>query len=262
MSFPTATPESLVVDSDRATLRWACRESIPCAVVLPGREFWGRSFMVDLRDGGPRPQLAIAQPQDLNSRAVTRPLRTGDTVRLWSVRQDSPWHLEGFVLGVCVVEGRGPGPVEAALVRLPYRLLATEHQLRPDASPSIPRVRIGVQVGGAEASTASSTLLETWMDEHGRWTSRGDAHIVELSRRTLTFSLPIRSPMVLLPGTHMTVEVTLPDLGLRTRVKGRLVAVMDRGEHMLQGIVLDSPCVGVSDGEHRETLKWAAAVAG
>jgi len=60
----------------------------------------------------------------------------------------------------------------------------------------------------------------------------------------------------------MTVEVDLPDLGLQTRVNGRLVAVMDRGEHMLQGISLDSPCVGVSDGEHRETLQRAAAVAG
>ena len=49
--------------NDRDILRWACREQGPCGVALPGRGRWGRSFFVGLREGGPRPVLAIAQPR-------------------------------------------------------------------------------------------------------------------------------------------------------------------------------------------------------
>jgi hypothetical protein len=251
----TRPPE--VETSDRDTLRWACRQAIPCAILLPGLQFWGRSIHVDLREGGPRPLLAVAQPVDLVTRRV-RPLQAGDTVRAWSVREGRPFHLDGFVEGTCVVEGRGTGPVDAALVQLPFRLLETERRLRPDAAS---RLRIDVRPLGDRTATPR-TLIDRWIEPGRGWRQRGEGHVAELSRRTLSFSLPLRSAITLLPGALVELGVELADLELRTRFAARVSAVMEWDEHLLHGLSLDQPVDGISAEEHRETLRRAAASAG
>ena len=245
--------------SDRDTLRWACREAIPCAVLLPGLGFWGRSFHVDLREGAPRPHLAVAQPVDLVD-GRPRALRAGDSVRLWSVRDGRPWHVNGFVGGVGVVEGRSCGPVEAAIVRLPYRLLETERRLgRAKDRPE--RIRIEITSEGPGGTGSPTTLLETWIGSDGVWTRRGAGHVAELSRRTFAFSAPLASPLGLLRGAGVELAVDLPDVELRTRAAARVAAVMEWGEQVLYGLALGPAAVGVSAEEHRETLRRAAAIA-
>lgn len=242
--------------SDRDTLRWACRQAVPCGVLLPGRRFWGRSFHVDLREGGPRPRLAIAQPKDLGT-GLIRPLRAGDPVRLWSVRDGRPWHLDGAVGSVGVVEGRESGPVDAAIVRLPYRLLATERRLA--AADQAPPSRIEITTVGPEGLGTPRTLREGWLAPDGTPQARGDGHVVELSRRTFAFSLPLRSALFLLPGAEVELAVRLPDLGLSTRASGRVCAVMEWSEHVLYGLALGAPVAGHSTDEHRECLRRAAS---
>jgi len=247
------------IPSDRDTLRWACREAIPCAVLLPGLRFWGRSFHVDLREGAPRPHLAVAQPTDLQDGRL-RPLRAGDSVRLWSVRDGRPWHIDGFVSGVSVVEGRGCGPVEAAVVRLPYRLLETDRRLGPSEEPT-DRIRLSIAAEGPDGAIRPVTLLETWHGP-GRGTSRrGAGHIVELSRRSLTFSAPLASPLRLLRGTGLELTVELPEPELVTRAAARVTAVMEWGEQVLYGLAVGAHAPSISAEEHRETLRRAAAVA-
>ena len=244
--------------SDRDTLRWACREAIPCAVLLPGLRFWGRSFHVDLREGAPRPHLAIAQPLDLRD-GVPRPLRAGDSVRLWSVRDGRSWHLDGFVTGISVVEGRGCGPVEAAVVQLPYRLLETDRRL-DRSEDRLERLRIELTAEGPGGEGNSSTLVETWIGSDGSWVQRGHGHVAELSRRTLSFSVPLIAQLGLLRGAALELTVDLPDLDLRTRVSARVAAVMQWGEQVLYGLGLGQPSAEVSADEHREALRRAAAV--
>ena len=224
--------------SDRDLLRWACREGMACVVSLPGRESWGRSFFVDLRDGGPRPQLAIAQPLDLTRSGRPRPLRSGESVRLWSVRDGRPWHVGGFVAGVRMMETRDDGPVEAALVQLPYRLLETE---------------------GPDGQGMSSALLETWLDSEGAWVVAGSGYMVDLSRRSFSYSVPVTDRLVMLPGTQLQLEFRLPDLRLRTRVEAVVSVVMDLGGQLFQGLSLGRPSESTSDEEHRETVRLIAA---
>ena len=59
-----------------------------------------------------------------------------------------------------------------------------------------------------------------------------------LSRRTMCFSIPADYPVVFLPGSRLRVGVSLPDLGLRTRVHARVDAVMEGVEHRLCGLSL------------------------
>lgn len=238
--------------SDRETLRWACREGIPCGVVVPGRSFWGQSFYVDLRVGGPRPQLAIAQPIDLVTRKL-RPLRAGDSVRLWSVHDDRPYTLEGFVSSVAVIEGASR-PVDAALLRLPYRLLETESRLAAEPPP----LRVELATVGPDGPREFVTLSDSWFDLEGGRSSRGGGHLLELSRRTFSFSAPLAGPLMLLAGVRVELRVTLPDLELRTRVAGRVRAVMEWSEHILYGLDLGRPAAEVSAEEHRECLRRAA----
>lgn len=245
--------------SDRDTLRWACREAIPCALLLPGLRFWGRSFHVDLREGAPRPHLAVAQPVDLRD-GRPRVLRAGDSVRLWSVRDGSPWHVDGFVGGVAVVEGRSSGPVEAAILQLPYRLLDTERRLGR-GQRSGERLRIELTAEGPDGAGMPTTLTETWQASDGTWIRRGPGHVVELSRRTLTFSAPLGAPLSLLRGTGVDVALELPDQDLRTRASARVAAVMEWGEQLLYGLALGPPAAGTSPEEHREALRRAAAIA-
>jgi hypothetical protein len=240
--------------TDRDTLRWACRQGIPCAVLLPGRRFWGRSFHVDLREGGPRPRLAVAQPRDLATNQI-RNLRAGDAVRLWSVRDGAPYHHDGFVGSVGIVEGRETGPIEAAIVRLPYRLLATETRFKRD---ELPPARIALAPLGPDGPGTSLTLCEGWLAPGGRPRSRGGGHLLELSRRTFAFSVPLASPIFFLPGSTVEVTVELADLGLRTRVAGRVRAVMEWAEHVMYGLELGAPAPGCSADEHRECLRRAA----
>ena len=240
--------------SDRDTLRWACRQGIPCGVLLPGRRFWGRSFHVDLREGGPRPSLAVAQPVDLAS-GIVRNLRAGDAVRLWSVRDGEPWHHDGFVGSVAVVEGREAGPVEAAIVRLPYRLLETETRLKRD---ELPPARIAIAPLGSDGPGTALTLCEGWLAPGGGARSRRQGHLLELSRRTFAFSVPLRSPIFFLPGSTVEVTVGLAELGLHTRVSGRVRAVMEWSEHVMYGLELGAPVGGHSLDEHRECLRRAA----
>ena len=94
---------------------------MPCVLVRPGRPGWSRSFLVDLRDEGPRPQLAVAQPVDLPT-GEPAPVGVGETLRVWSVHDGEPWQVQGHVSHIGVVESRGAGPVHAARLTLPWRL--------------------------------------------------------------------------------------------------------------------------------------------
>ena len=256
MTGPRADGAGPQPPSDRDTLRWACREAIPCALLLPGLHFWGRSFHVDLREGAPRPHLAVAQPVDLRD-GRPRALRAGDSVRLWSVRDGLPWHTDGFVAGIRVVEGRGSGPVEAAVVQLPWRLLDSERRLGRGDLPE--RIRIAITADGPGRAGEPITLLESWLGPNGSWIRRGDGPVVELSRRTLAFSAPLAA-LGLLRGAGLELAVELPDLELRTRASARVAALMEWGEQVLYGLALGPPSPGVSAEEHRETLRRAAAI--
>ncbi len=259
MSLMKSSGDPAVAHSDRELLRWACREAVPCAVALPGRESWGRSFLVDLRDGGPRPQLAIAQPSDLARSERERALRSGESVRLWSVRGRQPWHLDGFVSGLRVMEARDSGPVEAALVQLPYRLLETDRQLSSVGSIGAPRAVVLVRQIGPKGRGPATTLVETWLGEDGEWAVRGGGYIVDLSRRSFSFSVPLESDLVMLPGARAAFEFRLPDLRLQTRVEGAVVAVMDLGGHVFHGVSLGRQDDTISEEEHRETMRLIAA---
>ncbi len=245
--------------SDRELLRWACREGLRCAVSLPGRESWGRSFFVDLREGGPRPQLVIAQPTDLQRSGRARPLRSGESVRIWSVRDGRPWHLAGFVAGVRMMETREAGPVEAALVQLPYRLLDTDHQLHSLSSIGAPRAVVLAEAMVGDEYGMAVSLLETWLDSDGAWVTRGGGYLVDLSRRSFSYSVPTTSQLVMLPGTQVRLEFRLPDLRLRTQVDAVVSAVMDFGGQFFQGLSLGRPSQSTSDEEHRETIRLVAA---
>jgi len=247
--------------SDRETLRWACREAIPCAVVLPGLPFWGRSHLVDLRESGPRPQLSIAQPTDLQT-AQAHQLRAGDSVRVWSVRDGQPWHLSGFISAVRIAERRTGDPVQAAVIQLPYRLLATDRQLAVGGGRSSGRLHVEVAPLGPDGEGDPITLKERWLGPDGAPSGRGEAHLIELSRRTMCFSLPTDSPMVFLAGSRLRVGVSLPDLGLRTRLHARVDAVMEGASHRLCGLSLFGAVSGISGEEHRETLRKAAHLVG
>lgn len=254
-------PRGGIGASDRETLRWACRESIPCAVVLPGLPFWGRSHLVDLRESGPRPQLSIAQPTDLQSKKEHQ-LRAGDSVRVWSVREARPWHLSGFVSSVRIAERRTGEPVQAAVIQLPYRLLSTDRQLEVDDARSLSRLHVEVAPLGLDGEGDPITLRERWRGPDGKPSTRGDAHVVELSRRTMCFSMPSEYPVVLLAGSRLRVGVSLPDLGLRTRLHARVDAVMEGAEHRLCGLSLYGEVDGISQDEHRETLRKASGLVG
>jgi hypothetical protein len=247
--------------SDRETLRWACREAIPCAVVLPGLPFWGRSHLVDLRESGPRPQLSIAQPTDLQT-ARAHQLRAGDSVRVWSVRDGQPWHLSGFISAVRIAERRSGDPVQAAVIQLPYRLLVTDRQLAVGGGRSSGRLHVEVAPLGPDGEGDPITLKERWLGPDGAPSGRGAAHLIELSRRTMCFSLPTDSPMVFLAGSRLRVGVSLPDLGLRTRLHARVDAVMEGASHRLCGLSLFGAVSGISGEEHRETLRKAAHLVG
>jgi len=245
--------------SDRDLLRWACRENLRCAVSLPGRESWGRSFFVDLREGGPRPQLVIAQPTDLQRSGRSRPLRSGESVRIWSVREGLPWHLGGFVAGVRMMETRDAGPVEAALVQLPYRLLDSDRQLHSLSSMGAPRTVVLAHTQGPNGAEVSSTLLESWLDGEGEWIVRGGGYLVDLSRRSFSYSIPTSSELVMLPGSQVHLEFQLPDLRLRTRVEAVVTAVLDFGGQFFQGLSLGRSHASTSDEEHRETIRLIAS---
>lgn len=247
--------------SDRETLHWACREAMPCAVVLPGLPFWGQAHLVDLRENGPRPQLSISQPVDLRTER-THALGVGDSVRIWSVRDGLPWHLSGFICAVRVAERRGRDPVEAAVIQLPYRLLSTDRQLAVGGDRASGRLHVEVAPLGPGGEGDPITLRERWLSTEGRPSVRGDAHLVELSRRTMCFSIPADYPVVFLPGSRLRVGVSLPDLGLRTRVHARVDAVMEGAEHRLCGLSLFGSVEAISTEEHRETLRKAAHLVG
>ncbi|MBJ94016.1 MAG: hypothetical protein CMP23_06000 [Rickettsiales bacterium] len=244
--------------TDRGLLRWACREALTCVVSLPGREIWGRSFFVDLREGGPRPQLVIAQPGDLERGDRARALRSGDSVRIWSVRDGRPWHLQGFVVGSRVMEGRDTGPVEAALVQLPYRLSESDLRIESRHSLGAPRAVIRLERGDP-GRLQSLTLLETWLDQQGNWLERGGGHLIDLSRRSFSYSCPDTSGLVLMPGAELVLEFRLPDLQLRTRVAASVRAAHELGGQLFQGLSLGRCHESISDEEHRETLRLISA---
>lgn len=247
--------------SDRETLRWACREAVPCSVVLPGLPFWGRSHLVDLSESGPRPRLSIAQPMDLQTGQVHQ-LRAGDSVRVWSVRDAQPWHLSGFISSVRVAERRSGDPVQAAVIQLPYRLLVTDRQLASSGGRSSGRLHVEVAPLGPDGEGDPITLKECWLGPDGAPSGRGDAHLIELSRRTMSFSIPADYPIMFLAGARLRVGVNLPELGLRTRLHARVDAVMEGSDHRLCGLSLFGATDGISSDEHRETLRKAAHLVG
>jgi len=144
--------------------------------------------------------------------------------------------------------------VEAAIVRLPHRLLATENRLKRD---ELPPARISVAPLGADGPGTALTLCEGWLAPGGAARSRGDGHLLELSRRTFAFSVPLRSKIFFLPGSAVEVSVAISDLGLHTRASGRVRAVMEWSEHVLYGLELGAPVGGHSVDEHRECLRRA-----
>jgi len=196
--------------------------------------------------------LAVAQPVDLVSGRL-RPLRTGDSVRLWSVRDGAPWRLDGFVGSVAVIEGM-QGPVDCGLLRLPYRLLQTDTRLEAEA----PRIRVELAPLGPGGPSEFVTVSDSWFDPDGSPSARGAGRLVELSRRTFAFSSPLQGRLMLLAGLRVELRVTLPDLELRTRVTGRVRAVMEWSGQVLYGLELGRPEPGISLEEHRECLRRAA----
>lgn len=219
-------------------------------LLRPGRAGWSRSFLVDLRDEGPRPQLAVAQPLDLRTGEAT-PVGVGETVRLWSVHDVEPWQVQGHVSSVGVVESRDAGPVHAARLSLPWRLQDSERRLTPRPGPPL---RISLRAPEDEENT---TLVETWRSPSSEPTRRGAAWIVELSRRTLTFSLPADVQRVLLPGARVEVDLAVGDPELRSGLPGRVEVVFELAEQLLYGLSLGQPRPGTSADEHRELLRRA-----
>lgn len=249
----------VVYDSDRDTLRWAAREMLPCVVVLPGRRLWGRSYVIDLREGGPRPALAVAQPSDLLTRDL-RPLQPGESVRIWSVRGGRPFTASGFVFGSGVAESRTAGPVVAASVRLPRRLFESGNRLFRAVRSERESLRLSAALLDAEGPVAPTTLLERWLQPAGAWGERGGGHIVELSRRSLTLSLPRTEAPALLPGARLEVRIELPDDGLRTTVEARVSVAHAHGEQVLVGMSLGEVAPSTSGAEHREVVRRVGAL--
>ncbi len=235
--------------TDRQTLRLACREGVPCVVLRPGRPGWGRSFLVDLRDDGPRPQLSVAQPVDLGT-GEAAPLGVGETARIWSVHDVEPWQVQGHVGSVGVVESRGFGPVHAARLTLPWRLQASERRLRPRMGPAL---RVAVETAD---DPAPRTLLETWTSPSSEPMRRGPAWLVELSRASLTYSVPLEERRVLLPGSRVQVSVSVGEPVLAVRLPARVEVVFELAEQLLYGLSLGGPVHGSAD-EHREVMRRA-----
>ncbi|MCO4769345.1 MAG: hypothetical protein KDA24_04890 [Deltaproteobacteria bacterium] len=249
----------VIDDSDRDTLRWAAREMLPCVVVLPGRRIWGRSYVIDLREGGPRPALAVAQPSDLLTREL-RPLQAGESVRIWSVRDSRPFTASGFVLGAGVAESRSAGPVVAASVRLPRRLFESGSLLFRSVRTEGVSLRISAAVLDEDGPMGRTTLLERWLEPAGAWSARGGGHLVELSRRSLTLSLARADAPALLPGARLELQLELPDDGLRTTVEARVDVAHRHGDQVLVGMALGDVGASTSADEHREVVRRLGAL--
>jgi len=247
-------------ESDRDTLRWAARETLPCVVVLPGRRVWGRSYVIDLREGGPRPQLAVAQPADLLTREL-RPLNPGESVRIWGVRAGRPFTVSGFVLGAGVVESRTAGPVVAASVRLLERLFESGSVLFRSVRVDGVSLRLSAAIVGTEGPMERKTLLERWLEPTGVWNERGGGHLVELSRRSMTLSLARDDAPALLPGARLELTVELPDDDLWTTVEARVSVAFPYGNRILVGMELREVSPSTSRAEHREVLRRAGSLA-
>lgn len=246
--------------SDRDTLRWAARETLPCVIVLPGRRVWGRSYVIDLREGGPRPQLAVAQPSDLLTREL-RPLNPGESVRVWGVRAGRPFTVSGFVLGAGVVESRTAGPVVAASVRLLERLFESGSVLFRSVRVEGVSLRLSAAIVDTEGPMERKTLLERWLEPTGVWNERGGGHLVELSRRSVTLSLARDDAPALLPGARLELAVELPDNGLRTTVEARVSVAFPYANQILVGMELGEVSSYTSSAEHREVLRRVGALA-
>jgi len=163
---------------------------------------------------------------------------------------------------VRIAERRGLEPVQAAVIQLPYRLLTTDRQLEADTVHTSERLHVEVAPLGLEGEGDPITLRERLRGPDGKPLARGHAHLVELSRRTMSFSIPVDYPVVFLAGSRLRVGVSLPDLGLRTRLHARVDAVMEGIEHRLCGLSLYGSLEGISQDEHRETLRKAAHLVG
>lgn len=253
MAEPAADPSSLAVSSDPELLRWAAREALPCAIVLPGKRAWCRSTVVDLREDGPRPHVAVAQAIDLRSREL-RVLQAGDSVRLWSVRDGQPFSARGFVFGTGVVESRSVGPVTSALIRLPHRLFASGTLLRRPLQREQTSIRVALAPRGP-ALVPTHTVIERWQEPSGAWAGRGRGHVVEVSRRSLTLSLPRSDEPVLLQGARLRLQIDLIEDELRTVAEARVAVSWSFGDQVLYGLVLESEEPSVSPEEHREVLR-------
>ena len=254
-----AAEESAAPSSDRDLLRWAARETLPCVVTRPGRRSWGRSYVIELREDGPLPHLAVATPSDLRGGGL-RPMQPGETVCLWSVRDGQPFSARGFVLGSAVVESRSAGPVPASIVRLPHRLFSSGRTLGAPVRDDAGSVCIDVAGLGHDGEQLPRTVYERWMEPRGSWASRGGAHLVEASRRSLTLSVPRATRPALLAGAQVLLGFTLADVGMRTRVFAQVVSAVTIDDHLHVGLALGGPTESSSAEEHREVVLRLAAM--
>ncbi len=178
-------------------------------------------------------------------------------MRVFGSRDGEPWHFEAWVESHGVVEGP-TGPVNSAILRLPWRLNSAERRLLGPAPSDRPRLAVELLAFGPADVGTPRTLLETWTAPDGISMRRGEAHLVELSRRTASFSLPRTARLWLLPGARVLLSVSLPDLALHTDVVGRVEAVLPQDDVLLHGLSLFEPEPSISADEHREVIRATA----
>lgn len=241
--------------ADRDVLRQACREALPCLLLVPGRTQWGSSLLLSLREGGPRPQLAVAQPVDPRT-ALVRSLGIGEGVRVVGSRDGSLWTLDASVEGVGVVESAAAGPLSAAILRVPFRLLGAERRLGRGTEVA-PTVTVeSIRPG---AASWERTLVSTWWTPDGGHERAGSGQLLDVSRRSATLSLPLRDRHWLVRGGGVRLRIQASDPPLQTSVIGRVDVVHRLDEHLILGLTLSEPDAGCSDDEHRELMRSLAA---
>lgn len=243
------------MDTDRDVLRHAARARAEVVLLVPGLDAWAQGRLVDLRDAGPRPLLAVTRPEPL---AGGRPPGVGSSVRLWGADDDGDFATDAVVESLGVAESRAAGPAPCVMLRLPFRLLATERRLRRDPSP--PSLHLAFRPAGAAHAT---TWVERWSTPDGAPSARGAGRLVDAGRKALSVSLP-ESAASWLVGVQGELEAELPELGLRAVVGATVAVRHGSAGQRLVGLRLHGAGPATADEELREVLRrlgaWPRAV--